>query len=281
VNRPDHNIWRIDLRGPGQISGIPVRLIASTREDRDPAYSPDGKRIAFMSSRSGACEIWVCDHTGSNPVQLTAFGGPTVFGPKWSPDGQRIAFTSVREENEDVYVVSVNGGIPRRLTSHPHLDKWPSWTRDSQSLYYSNGGGDISKVPVDGGDAVRITQNGGDAPQESPDGRFVYFEKGWPSHCSVWKVPAGGGEEVKVIDSAHSFAGWTVGKQGIYFFTPPDEQGRSDIRLYEFVTGKTSKIMTIDRNVGYRIAVSPDERTILYGQYDQAGSDLMLVENFQ
>jgi hypothetical protein len=95
------------------------------------------------------------------------------------------------------------------------------------------------------------------------------------------KEPAQGGEEVKVLDSTHPYAGWTVGKQGIYFFTPPDGQGRSDICLYRFATGKITKILTIERNVTYRIAVSPDERTILYGQYDQAGSDLMLVENFR
>ena len=284
VNRTDDNIWRVDLRSPGQAPGIPARLIASTREERDPTYSPDGRRIAFMSSRSGACEIWMCASDGSNPVLLTAFGGPIIFGPKWSPDGQNIAFTAVRAGSVDVYVVSANGGIPRRLTSHPLADKWPSWSRDGQSLYFNsmrNGRDDIWKMPAKGGEPVQITRHEGDAPQESPDGRFVYYEKGWPSHCSVWKAPAAGGEEVKVLDSTHPYGGWTVGKQGIYFFTTPDGQGRSDICLYKFATGKIGKILTIERNVGYRIAVSPDDRAILYAQYDQEGSDIMLVENFR
>jgi Tol biopolymer transport system component len=284
VDRTDTNIWRIDLRSPGQNPSIPVRLIASTREERDPAYSPDGKRIAFMSDRSGACEIWVCASDGSNPVQLTALGGPIVFGPKWSPDGQNIAFAALRERNADLYVVSANGGPPRRITTHPARDGWPYWSRDGQSLYFRSNRtstGDIWKMPAKGGEAVRITRDGGDAPQESPDGRFVYYEKGWPAQSSVWRVPVAGGEEVKVLDSTHPEAGWTVGKQGIYFFTPPDGQGRSDICLYKFSTGKTSRLLTIERSVYYRIAVSPDERTILYGQFDQAGSDLMLVENFR
>jgi len=237
-----------------------------------------------MSSRSGACEIWMCASDGSNPVLLTAFGGPIIFGPKWSPDGQNIAFTAVRAGSVDVYVVSANGGIPRRLTSHPLADKWPSWSRDGQSLYFNsmrNGRDDIWKMPAKGGEPVQITRHEGDAPQESPDGRFVYYEKGWPSHCSVWKAPAAGGEEVKVLDSTHPYGGWTVGKQGIYFFTTPDGQGRSDICLYKFATGKIGKILTIERNVGYRIAVSPDDRAILYAQYDQEGSDIMLVENFR
>ncbi len=285
VNRSDTNIWRIDLRSPGQNPGIPARLIGSTREEESPAYSPDGKRIAFMSTRSGAYEIWVCASDGSNPVQVTAFGGPIVSAPKWSPDGQNIAFHAAPAGNEDLYVVSANGGPPRRMTTHPRADAWPYWSRDGQSLYFKStrpsGWAEIWKMPAKGGEAVQITRHEGDAPQESPDGRFVYYEKGYPSQCSVWKVPAAGGEEVKVLDSTHRDAGWTVGKEGIYFFTPPDGQGRSDICLYNFATGKTSKLLTIERNVGYRIAVSPDERTILYTQFDQAGSDLTLVENFR
>jgi hypothetical protein len=139
-------------------------------------------------------------------------------------------------------------------------------------------------MPAAGGDAVRITPDDGgirDVPQESPDGQYVYYEKGWPAHISVWRLPIGGGEESIVLDSVHTFCGWTVGKQGIYFFAPPDAEGRSEIRLYRFATGEKIKMLTVDRNVSYRIAVSPDGRTILYGQYDQAGSDLMLVENFR
>jgi len=73
---------------------------------------------------------------------------------------------------------------------------------------------------------------------------------------------------VKVLESFHCAAGWTVGKQGIYFFTPQDGQGHTNICLYSFATGKIAKILTIEREVGYRIAISPDERTILYTQYD-------------
>src|SRR5574337_384000 len=60
VTRTDGNIWRIDLRSPGQNPARPARLIVSTQVDQSPAYSPDGKRIAFVSDRSGAYEIWVC-----------------------------------------------------------------------------------------------------------------------------------------------------------------------------------------------------------------------------
>ena len=64
------------------------------------------------------------------------------------------------------------------------------------------------------------------------------------------------------------YGGWTVGQDGIYFFTVADEKGHADLSVYEFATGKTRKIRTIERRVG-ALTVSPDGRTILYSQLDE------------
>ncbi len=208
------------------------------------------------------------------------------MGPAWSPDSQRIAFYARPERNTDVYVISANSGKPRRLTTEPGIDRWPYWSRDGQSLYFvSDRGGtdEIWKMPAGGGKAVQVTQsaNGADLPRESPDGKYVYYSKGGPFPPSVWRVPAEGGEGTKVLDAVHPLARWTVGKEGIYFFTVPDEKRHSDLSIYEFATGKSRKILTIERPLGPFFSVSPDGRTILYTQVDEAGSDLMLVENFR
>jgi len=177
------------------------------------------------------------------------------------------------------------------LTSDPAVeDKWPYWSRDGQWIYFSRGGlaggpatNQIWKVPATGGKAVQITPNGEvrEMPQESPDGKFLYYKKYTAYSCSVWRMPVGGGEEARVITSVHPPGGHRVREQGIYFFRAPDGQGHSDICFYEFATGKTRKILTIERPIGFYIEVSPDGRTILYNQVDQVGSDLMLVENFR
>src|SRR5574341_1422874 len=70
-------------------------------------------------------EIWVCDSNGSNPVQLTSFGGPQVSGPRWSPDSQSIAFWAVVAGNPDAYVISANGGGAQRLTTEPGMEQSP------------------------------------------------------------------------------------------------------------------------------------------------------------
>ena len=105
LNAEETNIWRVDLRGPNGKLLQTRPLISSTRSDYQPAYSPNGKRIAFVSERSGVPELWVCDHDGSNPIPLTSFNGPQIYGPRWSWDSQNIAFYVPQEGNSpNVYI---------------------------------------------------------------------------------------------------------------------------------------------------------------------------------
>ncbi len=90
----DINIWRIDLPVSGQRATTPPAVtIASTRHDVQPQLSPDGRRVAFLSDRSGESEVWVSDVSGANAIQLTSLAANPGF-PRWSPDGQRIVFHS-------------------------------------------------------------------------------------------------------------------------------------------------------------------------------------------
>lgn len=183
-----------------------------------------------------------------------------------------------------MYAISANGGKPRRLTESALSEAWPYWSRDGKWLYFTSdrsGRQEIWRMPSKGGEAVRITSHEGEAEEESPDGRYIYYGKGWPLVMSVWRIPVQEGEETKVLDSVNFDGRWTLGRSGIYFFTPPDKAGHSDIRLYEFSTGKITKILTIERGVGEHISLSPDGRTIVYTQLDDAASDLMLVENYR
>ena len=113
------------------------------------------------------------------------------------------------------------------------------------------------------------------------DGKFLYYDKGWPSNYSIWRVPTSGGTETQVVDSVHPEGGWVVLGKGIYFISKPDEKGLSLIRFKDLDTGSIRTIAPIEGRVHWGFAVSPDQRTFLYSQFDDAGSDLMLVENFR
>src|SRR5579872_2196900 len=86
------NTWRVMLSGTETEAGPATKLLSSTRVDYNAQYSPDGKRIVFHSTRSGASEVWVCDRDGSNARQLTFLQAPLTGSPRWSPDGAQIVF---------------------------------------------------------------------------------------------------------------------------------------------------------------------------------------------
>ncbi len=280
----DVNIWQYDgSRLPPQ-SPTPRKIIASTYMDLSPQFSPDGKGIVFASERSGSMEIWVCDSNGSNPRQLTFFGGPIVNTPRWSPDGRQIAFDSNQGGDSDIYVVKTDGGRARRLTTGNYAEVAPSWSRDGRWIYFASdqsGSWQVWKMPVDGSGALQVTKQGGFAAFESTDGTTLYYAKG-PTSAGLWKVHAGGGEETEVLpELAASYWGyWGLTPEGIYFYNAATK----NIELFNFATRQTKPIAKPEKgpvpsNSG--LAVSPDGRSILFAQVDREAADIMLVENFR
>jgi len=281
----DTNIWRFDVMSVGKgKGGASTKLISSTREDSSPQFSPDGRRIAFSSTRSGNHEIWVCDADGSNPVQLTSFGGPHVGTPRWSPDGQEIAFGYQMGDHQDIYLVGTEGGKPRRLTMESSDEVRPSWSWDKRFIYFaSNRSGDwqVWKVAVEGGTALPVTKQGGREAFESPDGKVVFYTKD-REVFGLWQAPTGGGEEVKILDQVTQ-SYWAVVKQGIYFINT-QAKPHPVLEFYSFTTSKTTRVATIEKAQlwgRHGLAVSSDGQRILLVQLDQLESDIMLVENFK
>jgi Tol biopolymer transport system component/predicted Ser/Thr protein kinase len=276
----DLNIWRLEVPGlHGEISP-PKKLIASTRTDSEAQFSPDGKRIVFASDRAGSREIWICDGDGSNAVQLTSMGG-YCGSPRWSPDGERIAFESNVDRQWEIYVIGAIGGKPKRLTNNPAYDSEPNWSRDGKWIYFASnrsGESQLWKMSADGGEAIQVTRKGGAMALESPDSQWVYYTKGQTA-TGLWKMPRDGGEETEVLESVDKLA-FAVVNEGIYFVPRSDSSTSHSIQFFNFATKRTQSIATIESDIDDFISVSPDRRWILYSQVDQAGSDLMLVENF-
>jgi Tol biopolymer transport system component len=292
------NIWRLAMpvldSGPnthlpnkpqGADSAIP--FISSTRDSSAPQYSPDGKRIAFMSDRTGSLEIWVCDSDGSHAVQLTSFGGPDVTTPRWSPDGKRIAFDSSAAGQFDIWTVNADGGKPERITTNPANDGNPSWSNDGRWIYFDSGRigeQQVWKVPVNGGEAIQLTRDGGFSPLESLDGKFLYYVKNLID-TSVWRIPVEGGQAIKVVDGLSNYLNVAIVDKGVIFVPSRQSGARSSVQFFSFATNKIRPIADFEKplDMGGRggVAVSPDGRWLLFSQFDQAGSELMLVDSFR
>ena len=80
----------------------------------DPAWSPDGRKIAFLNGRDGNSEVYVMNANGSGQRNLTRNPGNDA-DPAWSPDGRKIAFVSNRDGNDEIYVMNADGSGQRRL----------------------------------------------------------------------------------------------------------------------------------------------------------------------
>ncbi|MGC2196462.1 MAG: hypothetical protein WA628_17445, partial [Terriglobales bacterium] len=239
------NIWRRKLNTVLSASP-PDRFIASTKMESGPQFSPDGSRIAFESTRSGAYEVWMCRSDGSGLVQLTHFNSVTGT-PRWSPDGQLIAFDSRVNNNVDIFVVDSQGGTPRRLTSEPWSEVVPSWSRDGRWVYFASnrtGRGEVWKMPSTGGSAVQVTNHGGFAAFESPDGRFVYYAKGL-TVPGLWRIPTNGGDEVEVISSLEAgyWGYWAVVSNGIYYL---DMTAKPGIAFFNLTTHRSTRVFDLE-----------------------------------
>ena len=173
-------------------SGL-TRLTDDPAEDMEPAWSPDGKRIAFTSTRNTSRGIYVMNADGSSVTRLTTstWNG---YRPAWSPDGSRIAFVSDRDGNTDLYVMNADGTNERRLTNHPADDTDPAWSPDGGRIAFSStrdGNSEIYVMNADGSGITRLTtdRDPDGHPAWSPDGSRLAFTRSpcvsnpWPGYC--------------------------------------------------------------------------------------------------
>jgi Tol biopolymer transport system component/DNA-binding winged helix-turn-helix (wHTH) protein len=289
----DSNIWRVETSAAGVPSSRrPVVAVSSSRRDAVPQLSPDGRRVAFVSDRSGSDEVWISDLDGSNAVQLTTLE-IAVGAPVWSPDGQRIVFQASRDRQTEICMVAATGGTPRIVTSDAGDGARPSFSHDGKWIYFAStrsGTRQIWQMPASGGNAKQITSNGAFAAFESPDGAYLYYNQSMGTPSPLWRVPSSGGTAVKVLDGV-VLGDFAVLAQGIYYIDrvpghggllyldrPP---GETRLQYFDLETQKSTTVAGDLGNISLGLTASRDGRTILYTRVDSSLDDLVLVENFR
>jgi len=286
----DVNVWRIAISGPAKV-GEASAFLVSPHTDRavEHSYSPDQRKVAFESNRSGSTSVWVADADGSNPTLLYGGAGYLSGSPSWSPDSRWIAFDTRKDNNAEIYVISADGGAPRRLTDHPADDVVPCWSHDGEWIYFTSnrsGSFEIFKMRAAGGEATQITHHGAWTPHASPDGKFLYYTRyrtgmllSTAEPSPLLRVRVEGGEETQILDSVYPRE-WTLAPNGIWYMTPIGPS-QSELRFFDATSGKTNVAATIAKPVIIGLSISPDARYLLYNQNDHAGTEILLVENFR
>jgi serine/threonine protein kinase/Tol biopolymer transport system component len=289
----DTNIYQLTRAGidhafKPQPLGPKLLRIVSSREDHSPTFSPDGKWVAFVSTRSGAPEIWREPAEGGTPSRLTDMKATSLGTPRWSPDSRSIAFDCRTSRNPAVYVVGLDGGGLRKVNTEGGDEFMPAWSPDGRWLYFTSersGNLQLWKMPADGGTAVQLTHSGGFESWPSTDGKLIYYTKA-RGETGIWYVPAEGGAE-KPLPELNTYnritRSWGLVRDGIYFLSRQDGP-RQDVRFFHFATRKISLVATLDKEPPIdvsAVALSPSGRDLRIVHIDHEVNDLMVLENFR
>ncbi len=290
----DANIWRLPLdRIRQNHPPPPEKLFASVRDEIDPAFSPDGKSIAFISNRSGHWNLWTGNADGTGLREL-AVQSLLPFHPAWSPDIREIAFESESSGKSEIWLISAAGGQPWRLVAMPGGAEVPSWSRDGkQVLFYTNAEGSrqIWEVAATGGAPVQLTHRGSYDPSESPDGHYLYYAS--VSSPGIWRIPleprlpdgsvADQDEELireTLPVTGHRF--WTLGQGGIYFVDA--QKTPAVLKFVDLASRKVTVLATLPKppaKFTRGLSISPDGRYALYCEDDLDRYEIRVVENFR
>ena len=164
-----------DGYGPQSIVGSPEPILS-------PNWSPDGKKLAYVSFEKGNSAIYVQDVT-SGSRQLLASHKGINGAPAFSPDGRKLAMALSKSGNLEVYVLEIATGKYTQLTRHWAIDTEPAWSPDGREIYFTSdraGQPQIYSVPSNGGNVKRITFEGENNARVSisPDGRHLAMAHG-------------------------------------------------------------------------------------------------------
>jgi Tol biopolymer transport system component/DNA-binding winged helix-turn-helix (wHTH) protein len=276
----DINVGQVGLVGRvGQVGAV---TRTSELWNLYPQVSPDGARVAYVSTQSGAHELWVADRDGGRPRQLTRLGRGVVRIPRWSPDGRRIAYLARGQGGVDLQVIDVATGEITALTTSPASEVAPAWSHDGARVLVgvpdATGRWNVWSVAASGTDrTARLDVANAVAAQSSPDGQWLYFTR--PDRAGLWRAPADHPEDAtRVTDAvaAGNTIGWTVTAAGVYFVEERDDQVR--LMMAPLAGGSAVEVATLPQFTWPGFSVTPDGTHALYARWERRDSNLLSLE---
>ena len=267
----DSDIWVMDADGTNK-----QQLTTSSADEYSPIWSPDGTRIAYVSS-SG---IWVMDADGTNKQQLTT-SSADGYPPIWSPDGTRIAYVS----RSSIWVMDADGTNKQQLTTSSAHESYPTWSPDGtriayRSQTYSGRDRNIWVMDADGTNKQQLTTSSAHEiqPTWSPDGTRIYYVS-WKSSASnrysIWAMMADGTNQQRLTRTFPRFANFVLSPRGTHIAYVRHFRGTSFAGYLWIVDLDGTSTREIATNVGGSATWSPDGRSIAY-----SGSRLGSRENW-
>ncbi|MGI9044356.1 MAG: DPP IV N-terminal domain-containing protein [Gemmatimonadaceae bacterium] len=257
---PDGKLAAFDLHH-GSASTIWVQSLAGgparqlTTEGLESAlptqnmWSPDSKRILFVSRRTGTWDIWVADVETGQLTQITSDLRNDIQH-RWSPDGRWIAFSSDRGGQTDVWIAPSTGGPAMRVTNDPAIESWIRWSRDGQTLFFhtQNAAAGLDLLSLDTGTRRNLLSwpsYSTDGVDLSPDGRTAVFTSNRSGNPDIWTVPTAGGEPVPLATGPGDDVMPRYSPDGKWIVFQSNRSGSEDIWLQSVSGGEPVQLTSL------------------------------------
>jgi Tol biopolymer transport system component len=279
------DVWAIDVA-----TGRETRVIENAF---NPAWSPDGSRIAVDASWVGPRRLWTVDAQGRNAQQVTSDVSEAIVHtrPRWSPDGAKLAFQNIERTKFDVRVVDVATKKLTYVTNDLFLDIDPEWSPQGDFIYFScnrGGGYNLWRAPVsaDGsprGRLEQLTTGAGQDVQPAPsrDGGRLAFTS-LKQNADIWKLPLsasgaleGAPQPVIATTREDSRGAWAPDGQSIAFNS--DRAGDMNIWV-QTLRGGAARQLTRGPGGDYQPNWSPDGARLAFFSSRSGNLDVWTVE---
>jgi serine/threonine protein kinase len=262
--------------------------------DRQPQYSPDGKRIVFSSTRSGNIDVWQIEVENGTISRLTD-GPGTEYDPGFTPDGKKIIYTSDRSGHDEIYLAEADGSGVSKVTDDGVDAENGTMTKDGQWIVYVSSNPSktgIWRIHPDGSGGHRIAAGAYSNPEVSPDGEYALYVTSLSASRNVIRmvrIADGAPIPFEIVCSFRKQTPWVMGRARwmpdgrAIAFIGQDGHGVHGVYVQDFVPGKDTSASR--RSLGgfdpemssETFAISPDGTHMIVSVWEQTSS-LMMAE---